>query len=288
MPAWNEYGALKTVAVRSPAFAYGSDERIKFQWQALRFKAPPDLAEALKEHRLFVGKLHAAGAKTIFLPGDDALTLDSIYPRDAGLVTPKGLILCRMGRTTRRGEPAVNAGFLKEKGYEILGKIEAPGTLEGGDFIWLDEAAAAVGLGPRTNEAGIEQLKKLLGPGVELQVVPLPPPDHPEDVFHLMSIISPLDKDLAIVCQALTPQTFAEWLGAKGIEFVDVPEAKFDQMACNVLALGPRHVLMPEGLAETKKRLKSAGCKVETYKGAEISLKGDGGPTCLTRPLIRE
>ena len=230
----------------------------------------------------------STGAKVIFLPGDEALTLDAIYVRDAALSTPRGLILCRMGRKTRRAEPPVHGNYLKAKGFDVLGKIEAPGTLEGGDFIWLDEITAAVGLGTRTNQAGIEQLTAMLGPKVDLHVVPLPPPDHPDDVFHLMSIISPVDRDLAVIYRPLMPDSFLDWLTGHGIKFVEVPEAEYQNMACNVLALEPRHVLMLDRLPETRKRLESAGCTVETYKGDEISRKGDGGPTCLTRPLLRD
>ena len=282
---WNEYGKLKTVAVRSPVFAYVSNTKIDNEWRELRFKAAPDINEALLEHRLFVAKLHSA--KVVFLPGDDALTLDSIYVRDAALATPEGIILCRMGRSTRCGEPEVDGEYLKSQGHEILGKIEAPGTLEGGDFIWLDDKTAAVGLGTRTNEAGIEQLKGLLGPDVEVHIVPLPAPDHAEDVFHLMSMISPVDKDLAVIYRPLMPDSFMDWLTGHGIALIGVPEAEYQNMACNVLALGPRHVLMLDHLPETRELLEIAGCAVETYKGDQISRKGDGGPTCLTRPLLR-
>jgi len=283
---WNEYGKLKTVAVRSPTFAYVSNAKIDNEWRELRFKAAPDINEALLEHRLFVAKLHSA--KVVFLPGDEALTLDSIYVRDAALATPEGIILCRMGRSTRCGEPEVDGQYLKSQGHEILGKIEAPGTLEGGDFIWLDDKTAAVGLGTRTNEAGIEQLKGLLGPDVEVHIVPLPAPDHAEDVFHLMSMISPVDKDLAVIYRPLMPDSFADWLTGHGIALIGAPEAEYQNMACNVLALGPRHVLMLDHLPETGELLEIAGCAVETYKGDQISRKGDGGPTCLTRPLLRE
>jgi len=285
---WNEYGTLKIVAVRSPAFAYLSNSKINSEWQDLRFKGAPVINEALLEHRLFVAKLHSIGATVVFLPGDEALTLDSIYVRDAALVSPKGIILCRMGRKTRRGEPGVHGDYLKSQGHDILGEIKAPGILEGGDFIWLDKKTAAVGLGTRTNEAGIEQLKKLLGPGVDLHVVPLPAPDHPDDVFHLMSMISPVDKDLAVIYRPLMPDSFIDWLTDQGLALIGVPEAEYQSMACNVLALGPRHVLMLDSLPKTKKLLEMAGCTVETYKGDEISRKGDGGPTCLTRPLLRE
>ncbi|MCH7807427.1 MAG: amidinotransferase [Proteobacteria bacterium] len=284
MNAFNEYGALKTVAVRSPELAFISDERIDSQWQDLRFHDRPDLTEAIVEHRNFVKALANFGADVIALPGREKLTLDSLYVRDAALITPQGLLLCRLGRKTRSDEPALHGKYLS---FPVLGAIEAPGTLEGGDFIWLDGHTAAVGLGTRTNREGIRQLKALLGADVELHVVPLPAPGHPDDVFHLMSMISPVDKDLAVIYRPLIPKSFLHWLEGKGIAFVEVPDDEWLPMACNVLALGPRNVLMLDNLPQTKALLKAAGCRVQTYKGDDISRKGEGGPTCLTRPLVR-
>jgi len=283
----NEYGQLKEVAVRTPANAYVNEGKINDEWQRLRFYSAPKLPEAVVEHQIFVNILKKAGASVIELGSDDSLTLDSIYARDALLVSPKGLIICNMGRAGRNGEPSVNVGELKSLGYEVAGTIQPPGTIEGGDLIWLDETALAVGEGPRTNSEGIMQLSQIVGPDVEVHVVPLPEPSHPDDVFHLMSMISPIDKDLVLIYRPLMPDSFLIWLEARGINFVDVSEDEFIPMGCNVLALGPRSVLMLDRLPETKRRLEAAGCTVQTYEGDEISRKGEGGPTCLTRPLIR-
>lgn len=287
LKGFNEYGALKAVAVRAPEHAYESDAKIDAEWQPLRFHARPDLSGALVEHKAFVAALEEAGANVIGLGRAEGLTLDAIYARDALLVSPRGLILCNMGRAGRNSEPTANAAELKALGYAVAGQIEAPGTIEGGDIIWLDETALAVGEGPRTNAEGILQLSQILGPDVEVHVVPLPEPAHPDDVFHLMSMISPLDKDLALIYRSLMPDSFLDWLSARGIAFVDVPEEEFIPMGCNVLALGPRDVLMLDRLPETRARLEAAGCRVQAYKGDEISRKGEGGPTCLTRPLVR-
>jgi len=287
LDGFNEYGTLKSVAVRTPLKAYVSDENIAAEWQHLRFHSKPDKEAALREHEAFVGQLKAAGSDVIELEGDESLTLDALYARDALLVSAKGLILCNMGRAGRNAEPAVNARQLEKLGYPVAGQIEAPGTIEGGDLIWITHSALAVGCGPRTNGEGIWQLKKLLGPDVEVRTVPLPAPSHPEDVFHLMSMISPLDRDLALIYRPLMPDGFIDWLASKGISFVEVPEEEFIPMGCNVLALGPRDVLMLDNLPKTRAQLEAAGCRVQTYKGDEISRKGEGGPTCLTRPLVR-
>lgn len=285
--AFNEYGPLKKVALRTARSAFVNQNKASLEWQDLRFHAEPDVEEALLEYQSFQNHLEAAGATCLFLPRDNTLTLDAIYVHDALIVSPDGLILCHMGRESRRGEPGVNTAMLVDHGLAVNGSIEAPGTVEGGDFIWINETAAAVGLGARTNEEGIRQLRGLLGEDVDLHVVPLPAPGHPDDVFHLMSMISPLDGNLALIYRPLMPQTLLDWLGGHGIAFVEVPEEEFIPMGCNVLALAPRHVLMLDNLPETKARLETAGCKVLTYKGDEISRKGEGGPTCLTRPLER-
>jgi N-dimethylarginine dimethylaminohydrolase len=192
-----------------------------------------------------------------------------------------------MGRGSRTPEAAINARAYEALGHKIAGQITAPGTLEGGDFIWLDQTHAAVGLGPRTNADGIRQLKDILGPDIELHIVPLPEPNHPDDVLHLMSIISPLDQDLALIYRPFMPRSFIAWLEQLGIQFVEVPDDEYEIMGCNVLAIAPRQAIMLENLPGVKTGLENAGVNVATYKGIEISRKGEGGPTCLTRPLER-
>ena len=287
MSQFNEYSTIKQVAIRSAANAFVSEAILAEQWQALRFHAKPDLAEAISEYKDFRALLSSTGANLIELSSSDSLTIDSIYTRDSILVSPKGLILCNMGRASRTPEAAINAASYTALGHPIAGQITAPGTLEGGDFIWLDEHHAAVGLGPRTNAEGIRQLADILGPEVELHIVELPAPDHPDDVLHLMSIISPLDQDLALIYRPFMPAKFIAWLEQLGVAFVDVPEQEYAIMGCNVLAIAPRTTIMLENLPAVKRALEDAGCTVATYKGLEISRKGEGGPTCLTRPLER-
>jgi N-dimethylarginine dimethylaminohydrolase len=288
MPQFNEYSNLVQVAVRNPEHAFVNPEKLAQEWLPLRFHAMPDLEKSHAEFALFRQCLLTSGAQVIDLPANDSLTIDSIYPRDNVLVSPKGLILCNMGRVSRTPEAAVNVAVYEALGHKIAGQIMAPGTLEGGDFIWIDEQHAAVGLGPRTNKEGVRQLQAILGNEVDLHVVDLPDPEHPDDVLHLMSIISPIDQNLALIYRPFMPQNFILWLEARGVEFVDVPEEEYLPMGCNVLAIAPRSVVMLENLPGVKAGLEQAGCSVQTYRGMEISRKGEGGPTCLTRPLMRE
>ncbi len=287
MSRFNEYSTIAQVAIRTAANAFVSTAQLEEQWQPLRFHEQPDLAEADIEYSQFKQLLGTAGAEIIELSAADNLTIDSIYTRDSILVSPNGLILCNMGRASRTPEANINAAAYQALGHQVAGQITAPGTLEGGDFIWLDDQHAAVGLGPRTNAEGIRQLKELLGSDVELHVVELPEPDHPDDVLHLMSIISPIDADLALIYRPFMPISFIVWLENLGIRFVDVPEQEYPIMGCNVLAIAPRSAIMLENLPGVKSGLEQAGCTVATYKGLEISRKGEGGPTCLTRPLKR-
>lgn len=287
MNTFNEYSKLKEVAIRSPLSSFIDEAKLSSEWEALRFHSKPDLKQAIIEYNYFRDLLDDDAVTIIDLPSSKLLTLDSIYTRDSILISKKGLILCNMGRSSRTPEASENFKTLESRGYEIAGQIKAPGTLEGGDFIWIDDHHAAVGLGPRTNVEGIRQLKEILGLSVELHIVDLPEPSHPDDVLHLMSIISPLDKNLALVYKPLMPRSFTSWLSGLGIKFVEVSDQEYLLMGCNVLATSPRSVIMLEYLPGVQFELERAGCEVKVYKGMEISRKGEGGPTCLTRPLKR-
>ena len=287
MPRYDEYSKITQVAIRSADKAFVSEEKLQQEWQPLRFHSKPELNEAVLEYAGFLDLLAGQGTDIVALDQADNLTIDSIYTRDSILVSPEGLILCNMGRGSRTPEAAINARAYEALGHKIAGQITAPGTLEGGDFIWLDQTHAAVGLGPRTNADGIRQLKDILGPDIELHIVPLPEPNHPDHVLHLMSIISPLDQDLALIYRPFMPRSFIAWLEQLGIQFVEVPDDEYEIMGCNVLAIAPRQAIMLENLPGVKTGLENAGVNVATYKGIEISRKGEGGPTCLTRPLER-
>jgi N-dimethylarginine dimethylaminohydrolase len=214
------------------------------------------------------------------------LGLDSIYVRDASVMSARGAIMCRMGKALRESEPAALAECYRSLGIPIAGAIEVPGTLEGGDVTWLGPRLPAVGRGYRTNDEGIRQLRALLGDSIDaLLVAPLPHYRGPGDVFHLMSILSPVDHDLAVVYSPLMAVTFREALLGLGYTLIEVPPEEFDSMGANVLALSPRRCLMVDGNPKTRAALEAAGAEVLVYDGSEISLKGGGGPTCLTRPI---
>ena len=269
--------------------AFIDDATLDREWKKLNFLSKPHFAKAREEYQNFEALVTSGGVESIFLPVSLSLSIDSLYCRDASIVTDHGVVLCNMGKANRAGEPTAEAELFELNGIRILGEITAPGTLEGGDCAWIDHNTLAVGHTYRTNEEGIRQLKALVEPhGIEVLVAHMPHYRGQSDVFHLMSVLSPIDRDLAVVYSSLMPIHFRNELIKRGYGFVEVPDSEFDSMGCNVLAIAPRRVLMVKGNPVTKQRLVDAGCKVFEYDGAEISVKGGGGPTCLTRPIERE
>jgi N-dimethylarginine dimethylaminohydrolase len=283
----NEYDPIASVVVKHVREAFTDNETIAAQWKALNYSAPPDLARAIAEHDRFIDLLRSTGANVRLLPHDPVTTLDSIYVRDASIISQTGLILCSMGKAERATEPAAQQRALEGDDVAISGAITAPGRLEGGDLIWIDERTLAVGRGYRTNADGIGQLRALVGDTVAVIEVPLPHWRGPGDVMHLMSLISPIDRDLAVVYSRLLPVPFREWLIERGMTLVEVPDEEFESMGTNILALAPRRGLILAGNPQTRRALEKSGCEVLEYEGFEISVKGAGGPTCLTRPIRR-
>ena len=286
--AQSEIGAIRRLLLKHPREGFKDAESVERQWRELNYTAPPDFNRAIDEYDRFVASLTQNGHATAFLPDASATGLDSIYVRDASVICDRGAIICRMGKPAREGEPAAHEVAFRALGYPIAGSIAPPGRLEGGDVVWLDRRTIAVGRGYRTNDAGIAQLRTLLGDSIDdLITVQLPHWKGAADVFHLMSIVSPIDHDLAVVYSPLMPVAFRELLLHRGTTLVEVPDDEFDSMGTNVLALAPRLCLMLSGNPITQGRLETAGAQVTTYEGTNISIKGGGGPTCLTRPLLR-
>jgi N-dimethylarginine dimethylaminohydrolase len=285
--AFNNWGPLKKVAIRDVDASFVSDAKIDAEWKDLNFHSRPELANARKEYEAVEQILASAGAQIIKLPAAEGLTLDSIYTHDALIVTPRGLVKPRMGKPQRRMESAVNGAALERLGFPVAGEITGEGKVEGGDLVWIDRYTLLAGVGYRTNLEGLRQLGELAGPDVEILWFDMPHYKGQSDVFHLMSCLSPLDHDLAVVYPTLMAARQVEFLQSRGIAFVEVPTEEFDTMGCNVLALGPRHAMIVEGNPETERRMKAAGVKVDVIKGTDICRKGEGGPTCMTRPLVR-
>lgn len=286
--AHSEYGAIQQLFIKNVQAAFLNDEHIAVHWEALNYLGQPNMQQSLQEYASFENILQSNGAQLFYFPADESVNMDSVYCRDAAISTNQGMIICNMGKEGRKNEPMAQQKAFEANGFKVLGVIQAPGTLEGGDVAWLDENTLAVGHTYRTNLEGIRQLTELLAPqGVQVITADMPHYKGPSDVFHLMSVLSPVDKNLAVVYSPLMPIAFRNILIEKGFELVEVPEEEFDSMGCNVLAIAPRVCLMVKGNPKTKAALEKAGCKVIEYEGADISVKGGGGPTCLTRPITR-
>jgi dimethylargininase len=272
-------GTLKRVLVRPPL-----PEDVA-RWREYGWRAAPDHPAAAAEHEALRGLLEAAGAEVVVSRHDPG-NPDAIYVYDPVLVGADGAVLLRPGKEGRRGEPAAMVATLEAAGVPVVGELQAPSSAEGGDTIWLDEQKLLVGIGYRTNEAAVSALADAF-PGVDVLSFDLPHWNGTGEVMHLMSFISPLDRDLAVVYPRIAPVRLLRLLADRNVAVVEVPDEEFESQGSNVLALGPRRALALDGNPETRRRMKQAGVEVTVYRGDEISKKGDGGPTCLTRPLLR-
>jgi dimethylargininase len=271
-------GELRRALVRRPR---AEDLR---EWVTCSWRAEPDATAIAREHEAFCELLERAGTEVV-LAESPARNPDAIYTYDPALVADAGALLLHPGKKCRRGEVEAMAADFERAGVPVTGRLEDPEWAEGGDCCWLDERTLLLGRGYRTNDAGIARLGELL-PGVDVLVFDLPHWRGRGAVMHLMSLISPLAPDLAVVYMPLLPTRLAQLLEERGVELVEVPDEEFDSMGSNVLALAPRVALAVDGNPETRLRMERAGVEVLVYEGEELS-KGDGGPTCLTRPLLR-
>ncbi len=256
------------------------------RWRAFGWLGEPDAGLASKQHEALCELLRSSGARVelaeVEVPGDP----DAIYVFDPAIVTHAGAIVLRPGKEARGPESAAIAAEMRRLGVPVAFEMGAPATAEGGDTMWLDERTLLVGRSFRTNDAGVMALRAAL-PGVEVLAFDVPNRHGPDACLHLLSLLSPLDRDLVVAYVPLLPVRLVELLADRGIEIVAVPDEEFDTLGPNVLALAPRVALAVDGNPETRRRMERAGVEVLVYEGSEISRKGEGGPTCLTRPLLR-
>ena len=280
---------IKRILLKRPEDAFISQENLKENYEAFAYLDCPDYEKALKEYEAFEAIIKGQVEELYFLPCAKETGLDSIYTHDALKVTEKGAIYFNVGKKLRIKEAAATATFLESIGIPTLGYIKSPGTMEGGDVVWLDENTVAIGRGYRTNDEGIRQFKALVKDFIKnVIVVPLPHADGPEACLHLMSIISMVDEDLAVVYSKYMPVFFRELLVDRGVKLLEVSDEEYDKLGSNVLALAPRKCLVLKGCPEIKSKLLEEKVEVFEYEGRNISWLGTGGATCLTAPLLRE
>ena len=281
-------GTLQRVLVCSPRTAGWSQPQNLATWRDLGFHHAPDFARAQVQHEALYRELQTVGAEVIELPSDNDLSLDAVYAHDASLATDFGLILMRPGKPNRVAEAQLHGSSCAALSIPTFGAITTPGTTEAGDILWLDPKTLLIGHGYRTNAAGIDQMRALLAPkGVQILSAPLPYGPGPSACLHLMSLISVLDEKTALVDLPWLAVETVELLQSRGFNFIQIDESERETLACNVLALGVKRLLAIEENRKTNARLRHAGFDVHTFPGSELCINGSGGPTCLTRPLLR-
>jgi dimethylargininase len=271
---------LRRVLVRAP------DPTALAMWRGFGWLAEPDPAIAAEQHEALCELLRAAGTEVVYARSDVAEDPDAVYVFDPVIVSDRGALLLRPGKEGRRGEPSAIAEDLRALGVPVAFEMAEPATAEGGDTMWLDQRTLLVGRSYRTNDAGIRALREAL-PGVEVLAFDLPRLRGPDACLHLLSLLSPLDDDLVVAYPPLMPIRLLELFAERGIAIVEVPEEEFGSMGPNVLALAPRVAVAVDGNPETRRGMEAAGVDVSVFEGSEIAHKGEGGPTCLTRPLLR-
>jgi N-dimethylarginine dimethylaminohydrolase len=281
-------GDLLRVLVCPPSHAgWDRPDRIAAS-RELGFHRTPDFSVAQSQHDDLCRLLTEAGAELSTLPASKSLTLDAVYAHDASIATDWGLILMNPGKPNRIPEARAHAQYCARLGIPVLGTISAPGCTEAGDMVWLDPHTLLIGSGYRTNRDGIEQVRALLGPkGVEVLSAPLPYGPGPSACLHLMSLMSMLDEHTILVDLPWLAVETVELLMARGFHLIEIDYSERDSLACNVLSLGSKRLIAIDVNQGTNRRLRDAGFDVRTFPGSEICLNGSGGPTCLTRPLLR-
>jgi len=281
-------GELLRVMVCPPRNAGWDRPDRSAAWRELGFQHAPDFPVAQTQHDTLCGLLREAGAEVVCLPPGDSLSLDAVYTHDASLPTDNGLILMNPGKNNRVPEAQAHAKFAVHLGIPILGDVQAPGASEAGDIVWLDSQTLLIGCGYRTNQAGISQMRALLEPhGIEVLSAPLPYGPGPSACLHLMSLMSLLDEQTVLVDLPWLAVETVELLRARRLRLIEIDYAERDSLACNILSLGGKRLIALSENARTNQKLRDAGFDVRTFAGSELCINGSGGPTCLTRPLLR-
>lgn len=282
-------GKMNAVLIKTPENAFRNQSYLDKEFEDYGYLGCPNFETVLEEYKTFESIIKKNVANVYYLPFKEEAGMDSIYAHDTVKITKKGAIYFPMGKQLRRGEPPATQVYLESIGIPTLGAISGTGKMEGGDVVWLDERTVAIGRGYRTNDEGIKQFKEIVGDLIdEVITVPMPHGEGESACLHLMSIISMVDQDLAVVYSKYMPVFFRELLLERGIKLIEVPDEEYDYLGSNVLALGDRKCIVLQGNPKTKAALIEAGAEVFEYQGKDLSYFGTGGPTCLTCPLQRD
>jgi N-dimethylarginine dimethylaminohydrolase len=276
---------LLEVLVHRPDAAFGT----AFEDPAHAFRHPVDLVTAQAEHDAYTDLLGALGVRVRRLVTQTS-DPDLVYTFDPVLMTDAGAILLRPGKANRKSEVRIIRNWLTNNETPIAGRIGPKGTIEGGDVCRLRPDLLCIGRSLRTNAAGAAQLADILGEieaDLEVRTFDLPYWRGPEELVHLLSVISPIARDLAVVYPPLLPIGLWDLLGELEIGVIAVPDDEYETLGCNVLVVRPGVVVVAEGNPTTRRALEAAGVEVHAYPATEIGLNGSGGPTCMALPIQR-
>lgn len=281
-------GKIEAILIKKPEAAFISQENLDKTWEDFKYFGCPDYEAVLREYEVVEKYLKEHIPNVYYLEQDDRTGLDSIYTHDPLKITKKGAIYFPMGKELRSKEYLATRAYLESIGVPTLGEIKAPGKMEGGDVLWIDEKTVAIGRGYRTNDEGIRQFKELTKNIIdEYIIVPMPHGDGEDCCLHLMSIISFVDVDKAVVYSKFMPVFFREYLMERGIQLIECGDEEYDYLGTNVLCVEPGKCITIDGNTDIIQKMRDAGVEVTTYEGKELSYRGTGGPTCLTCPIYR-
>ena len=260
---------LKKVAVKAPGLSLLNADPKKWHYTK---GFNPNIIEVV--HNIFVKMLEDSGTEIYYMRGDDYEIADSVFTYDVSLMTPSGAILMSPGKMLRRGEQNLHKNFYHKHSIPIVGSIVGNATAEAGDTLWIDDKTLIIGRGFRTNLAGLEQLKKILNPqDINVYSFDLPVYSGESSCLHLMSLIS-----------------LIELLQKHNFTIIQAPFDEFkksDTLSVNVLATKPGECIMIDSAPKTLDLLRGAGVHVKVFHGDPLCIACEGGPTCLTRPLLR-
>ena len=282
-------GKIRSIVLKKPDDAFISQDHLNLEWQRFNYVQVPDYQKVVEEFSVFEKIIRSHVDNILYLPQSESVGLDSIYTHDSLKVTNKGAVYFNTGKVLRQRESFETQKLLEAAGVPTLGRIVSPGLMEGGDVVWLDERTVAIGLGYRTNMAGVEQFKEITRGLIDDYVlVPMPHGDGEDQCLHLMSVISLVSDSLAVVYSRYMPVVFRRLLLDRGVRLIEVGDTEYENLGSNVLALAPDICVIMEGNPLIKQALEDAGCQVHTYPGRNVSFYGTGGPTCLTCPVCRD
>lgn len=283
------YDKLESILIKRPEDAFISQKHIDENYEKYDYLGRPIFEHVLSDFASFESILKENVRNVYYLPKDTHVGIDSIYAHDPLEVTEKGAMYFQMGKELRKNEPEATRKYLESIGVPTLGRLKGSATMEGGDLLWVDKKTVAIGLSDRTNEEGIKQFREIMGEMVD-EVIPVPLPYVPsgkKKVMHLSGAIHIIAKDLAVIYPMYMPALFRSNLIERGFNFIEVSETEKKTKGTNVLALSPKKCMMVRGNKGVKRGIEEFGGEVLEFDGADLNIKGDGGPTCLTAVLLR-